>query len=409
VTAIGERPAGERGRLAGLAANRDFRLLWSGQVASEFGTSLSGLALPLLVLALSGDPWLAGLAGTVSFTAMWLAQLPAGYVADMFDRRRVMLCCDALRAVLFGAVGFGVLAGVVPAWALLGVAAVSTFTAMLFGAAEGQALRQLVPLEQRPEAVSVTQARGFAVSLTGPAVAGWLFAAGRALPMLADACSYLISYACVRRIRAPLAATGIPSWRRLLPDVGEGWKVLWRTRYLRSSVQFTVLENLTGTALLFLLILGGGDSLGIGLSLSLAAAAGLAGSALAPRAIRRVPLRLLLGLPPAVRAGLLLLAAWIGHPVLLTVVIATGMLLVPMSRAASGVAAMRVVPAELLGRTGGATRFLCSSLQPLAPLAAGLLLSGLSARGGELVLAGASALVTLIVLSLPGLDVPLRD
>ena len=52
-------------------------------------------------------------------------------------------------------------------------------------------------------------------------------------------------------------------------------------------------------------------------------------------------------------------------------------------------------------------RFLCSSSQPLGPLASGALLAGLSAGGGEVVLGIASAVVTLAILRLPGLDMPL--
>lgn len=45
-----------------LRRNRDFRALWTGQAASALGTSISGLAYPLVILAVTGSPTLAGLA-----------------------------------------------------------------------------------------------------------------------------------------------------------------------------------------------------------------------------------------------------------------------------------------------------------------------------------------------------------
>ena len=46
-----------------LRRNRDFNLLWSGQVLSDLGTRVAEIAMPLLVLALTGSPAKAGIAG----------------------------------------------------------------------------------------------------------------------------------------------------------------------------------------------------------------------------------------------------------------------------------------------------------------------------------------------------------
>ena len=77
-----------------LRGNRDFLLLWTAGTASGLGSQLTLVAYPLLVLSLGGTATQAGLVGTVGLLTRTLLRLPAGALADRWDRRRVMLGCD---------------------------------------------------------------------------------------------------------------------------------------------------------------------------------------------------------------------------------------------------------------------------------------------------------------------------
>ena len=66
------------GTVPPLRGNRDFLLLWSGQVVSVLGTRISAVACPLLVLALRGSAWDAGLVGFAATAPYALVRLPAG-------------------------------------------------------------------------------------------------------------------------------------------------------------------------------------------------------------------------------------------------------------------------------------------------------------------------------------------
>jgi MFS family permease len=79
-----------------LARNRNYTLLWGGQALAEVGFSASMIAFPLLVLVLTGSPVLSGLVLTVDATAQLVVGLPAGALVDRWDRRRIMLCCEAV-------------------------------------------------------------------------------------------------------------------------------------------------------------------------------------------------------------------------------------------------------------------------------------------------------------------------
>lgn len=84
--------------------NRDYNLLWSGQAVSSIGTQASTLAFPLLLLALTHSPAQAGLASALRALPYVVFSLPAGALVDRWDRKRMMLVSDALRALALGSI-----------------------------------------------------------------------------------------------------------------------------------------------------------------------------------------------------------------------------------------------------------------------------------------------------------------
>src|SRR5437763_13811755 len=70
--------------------NRDYMLLWSGQVISAIGTQASQLAFPLLVLALTRSPAQAGFAGALRALPYLILSLPAAPLLDRWDRNGLM-------------------------------------------------------------------------------------------------------------------------------------------------------------------------------------------------------------------------------------------------------------------------------------------------------------------------------
>src|SRR5947209_1322605 len=96
---------------APLRRNRDFALLWGGELVSELGSQASRVAFPLLVLALTGSAAKAGLVGLAAWLPLPLAALPGGMLADRCDRKRLMIASDALRALLLASIQLSLLLG----------------------------------------------------------------------------------------------------------------------------------------------------------------------------------------------------------------------------------------------------------------------------------------------------------
>jgi hypothetical protein len=80
-----EQRKGDEGHegLVPLWRNRDFQLLWGGQADSVLGSQTSKIAYPLLVLAMTGSPAKAGIAGFAAMLGYLLFPLPAGALADL--------------------------------------------------------------------------------------------------------------------------------------------------------------------------------------------------------------------------------------------------------------------------------------------------------------------------------------
>src|SRR5260370_8687012 len=84
---------------APLWRNWDYLLLWSGQAISSIVSQLSQFALPLFVLALTGSPVWAGVAGGLRTMPYLFLSLPAGALADPWNPKWLMLVSNSLRAL----------------------------------------------------------------------------------------------------------------------------------------------------------------------------------------------------------------------------------------------------------------------------------------------------------------------
>ena len=392
-----------------LRRNRDFRRLWIGQATSELGSSIAGLALPLLVLATTGSAALTGLAGTLVFATSWLLQLPAGYAADRWNRRRIMLWSEGIRGAAQLILVAAILTHDVRTWLILTLVLVSTAVGEFFGPAQLRTMRAIIRTDQIVDATAINQARSYAADLVGPLLGGALFALGRAIPFLVDTASFAVSAGSIARVgpRSDPAAPGRAPGAALA-EVRAGWRFVWHNRLLRSSMAYSTGSNFVATALIFAVILiagrrsGGGTA--VGAAIAIASVGGIAGAAIAPWVQRRLPVRTILLLTGIPRILLIAAFAFTSQPVLLGLYLAAFVLLAPTASTALAATRTRVTPPEILGRSSSCISFVASALQPFAPLAVGLMLAHLHDTTTMLVLSGLMAMVAFYVWRTNGFD-----
>lgn len=205
---------------------------------------MTTLVVPLLVLALTHSPTMAGAVATLTYIARLALFLPIGAMLDKFPRRRILLAAEC--AGFFASACIGLLA--INGALNIPVLAVAT---LIWGACEcctktgySAASREVIAPSQRAEANSLRQARIQAVSLIGPPGGGALYGLARALPFGIDALSYLLSTAMVLRWKETY--TPHPSSSSLLADVREGASFVWRSSWQRHFLIWAALLNFGG-------------------------------------------------------------------------------------------------------------------------------------------------------------------
>src|SRR5947209_6764048 len=234
-----------------LHRNREFLLLWSGQAISQFGSQISLVAYPLLVLAVTGSPAKAGLVAFARNVPIAALALPAGMLADRVNRRRLMVVSDGVRALAMASIPTTAAAGGVPYPLILALAAIDGTGYVLTAVTERGALRQLVAPEQLGEAVARNESRMFGAMLAGPPIGGLLFGIGRAVPFVVDAASYAVSTITKLLIRSEFQAARADG---AVGDAREGLRWLWQRPFLRNCMLLFAGSNPIFTGLYLLIV-----------------------------------------------------------------------------------------------------------------------------------------------------------
>jgi MFS family permease len=220
-------------RLPTIWRNRDFRLLWSGQVVSALGSGASGLAFPLLLLSVTHSAAKTGLLTAVRGLTTIILPLPVGVLVDRWDRKRLMILSEIGRAIALGSIPPALATGHL---SLLQLAAVSLAEGALqnvFSLAGSASLLRVVREEELNDAIALGSIGGSVSRLLGPSIGGLLFTISRALPFLTDAVSYTASALSLSFIRPDFQdKRGAPP-RSFWREIGEGVRWLYRHPVLR--------------------------------------------------------------------------------------------------------------------------------------------------------------------------------
>jgi MFS family permease len=231
--------------------NREFRLLFGGQIVSVFGDRLSSLALAFAVLGIGGSASDVGFVLAADVVALVAGVLVGGVVADRVSRRGVMVAADLLRLASQGTVATLLISGTARIWMLAALAAVSGVGSGFFNPASTGLLPAIVPDAElqsanalRYSAMSVGQICGSVVAglLVAGVGAGWTFAV--------DAATFAVSASCLLRLRLPDRA--LTEAGGFFAELREGWAAFASRRWVWTVVAYFAVSNIVWGAWLVL-------------------------------------------------------------------------------------------------------------------------------------------------------------
>lgn len=209
--------------------DRDFRRLWAGQTASQFGAQAGQVTLPLLaVVALNADSTQLGALRAVQQIPILLFSLFVGVWVDRWRSRNVMVLADLGRAAALAAIPVAFLFGVLGIPVLLTLAFLIGVLTVFFDVAYQAALVRLVKRDQLVRANSALEGSRSAAQIGGPALGGVLVSLLTA-PVAVVAGAFFFSVSClsIRRIRhrEPLSRT-VERPARMGRQIGEGLRLV---------------------------------------------------------------------------------------------------------------------------------------------------------------------------------------
>jgi MFS family permease len=375
-----------------LRRNRDFTLLWGGQAVSQLGSAVSVLAFPLLVLSLNGSAVQAGALGTLQAVIRVAFQLPAGVLADRWNRKRVMQVCDAARAGLFLVLAVAIILDRSPLAAIFVIAGAAAILDVLFSAAEKSIVSQLVPKHQLSEAFATNEARTYGASLAGPPLGGFLYALGRSVPFLFDVLSYALSFLAVSFIRRPASPQEDRATKTSMrEDVMEGLRHVLQSPFLRAVILLATPINFAMSAVQFSILLiltdAGHSPRIVGIAQGCIAVGGLIGAFLAARIQKLLPFHRLIIIGLALLLVLVLGSALLAGEIVMVVPVALGLFLAPAVNSALFGKIASVTAPGIQGRVISVVVLSATAAASLAPVVAGFIVEysgGVQAMGTAL-------------------------
>ncbi|HTJ67829.1 MAG TPA: MFS transporter [Actinospica sp.] len=247
--------------------NRNFTLIWISQALSDTASEMTSLALPLAVLAATRSVVDASLVATAVAIAQLTFRLPAGLIADMFNRKHLMLWCDAVRAAVALLLALALASHNLTTILAVGAAAVTAAGSTVFAPAEGGLLRQSVPRELRREAITRNVVRTNLAIAVGPPLGGLLLGLGAPLAFVADAATYVLSFLMVaqvayQRLLPPERESGDApggAVRRTVDELTRGFSWLRHRRALLMQLAIAAYVNLLGRAIELLAAISASD------------------------------------------------------------------------------------------------------------------------------------------------------
>lgn len=361
---------------------RSYQLVWTANALSAVGTGMTTAALPLLASIRPPSELVLGTIAAAGLLPGVLLAVPAGLVADRYDRGRVLVIADLLRAVVVVTAAIALLIGDLPGAALALITFLIGAGETVFVTASQSAVPSFVTEDHLDDANGRLQAADdVGREFVGPPLGSLIFRLATWIPFVADAVSYLVSAALLMHLpRAAPDGELAGADERARPTMAPAWAYFRRNRTLVVLGGAMFVLSLCGSAVLAMLVLLVRNRYSLdpgwfGPALTLIALGATLAGVLAGRVRARVPARWAMAGAVTVNAASYL-ALGTSHlwPVAAVALFAWGAAVTFGNITSVGIR-QRLIPGELLGRVMGVFRAALGAGGVIGALASGVLAS----------------------------------
>jgi MFS family permease len=229
-----------------------FRWLWVAAVISYTGTWMQNLGAGWLMTQLTMSPLMVSLVQAAATLPVFLVILPAGALADMMDRRRLLLVTQGWMVLASGTLGLLTLTGLVGPWVLLLLTFLLGLGAVTNDPAWQAITPEIVSSDQHSAAVAVNSAGFNLARAIGPAIGGLVVAGvGSGVAFLLNAASFFGVIFFLYRWKRPHyehVQTG-----RVLESIHAGFRYVRGSDLVKSVLIRTAAFSIAASSLLALL------------------------------------------------------------------------------------------------------------------------------------------------------------
>jgi len=276
-----------------------FRALWIASVVSHIGSYMTDVAQGWLMATLATSPLLVSLLLTAESLPFFALGLPAGALADILDRRRLLIVTQVAMAVVVATLAIVTLTGAITPWMLLALAMALGIATALNDPAWHAVTPELLPTEELAAGVTLNGVGVNVARTLGPAIGGFVVAAaGPGSVFVIDALSFLGVAAVLASWRRQRPPTALPA-ERMVGAIRAGLRFARHARPLRRVLTraFAFMSCGAGTMALMPLLARetGHGAVGFGLLLGSLGTGAVAGAAFLPRLRERMSADALFG------------------------------------------------------------------------------------------------------------------
>ena len=210
---------------------RKFLLLWSGELISSIGGGLTSFGLGVYIFQQTGSAASMAVVTLLGFLPTLLLSVPAGVLADRYDRRLLMMIGDGCSAIGILYILLCMMSGgATLAQICIGVFISSFFSALLEPSFRAT-ITDLLTREEYSKASGLVSLAGSARYLFSPVIAGFLLTISDIkLLLIIDICTFFLTVASAAVVRKGIGSKTAEKTESFLQSMKAGWHVLCANR-----------------------------------------------------------------------------------------------------------------------------------------------------------------------------------